>query len=133
MVAKQKLYTTSGKRKKSIARAFLNPAGKGKITINDTTIDQYFEFETHRNLVLEPLKLLKLEKAFDILLTVKGGGKSGQADAVRLAIARGILKHDPTTRKVLKPEGMLSVDARKKERKKYGKKKARKSPQFSKR
>ena len=131
--AKAKNLNSVGRRKRSVARVFLTPSGKGIIKINDRAVDEYFENDVHRNLVVSPLKLVKQEKKVDLKITVKGGGKSGQADAIKLGVARALLELDPTFRKDLKAEGMISVDSRKKERKKYGRKKARKSPQFSKR
>ncbi|MFW6026339.1 MAG: 30S ribosomal protein S9 [Candidatus Woesearchaeota archaeon] len=131
-MATNKTYNSVGRRKKSVARAFLT-SGKGKIIVNDKKLDDYFETDNQKNLVLSPLNLIKMKSKFDITLTVKGGGKSSQADAIKLAIARALIEFDPNLRADLKPEEMLKVDSRKKERKKYGHKKARKSPQFSKR
>ena len=133
MAKSNKDITSVGRRKRSVARVFLKPSGKGNITINDLKVDEYFVNKQHIDLVHSPLKLVKAEKKFDFKITVKGGGKSGQADAIKLGISRALIKVDPTYRAELKPEGMLLVDGRKKERKKYGHKKARKSPQFSKR
>jgi small subunit ribosomal protein S9 len=122
----------TGRRKTSVSRVFLK-SGKGKISVNGKGIDEYFERTTSRQIVLQPLRLLNSEKQYDLYITVKGGGKSGQAGAIRMGLARALEKCDPALRPPLKKAGFFTRDARMVERKKYGKPKARKSPQFSKR
>lgn len=122
-----------GKRKKSIARVFLIP-GQGNIIINNINGPKYLQYnETYLNTVCSPLKTLNLEKQFDIIALVNGGGLTGQAQAIQLGITRLLCKNDPEYRKILKPNGFLTRDSRIKERKKYGLRKARKAPQYSKR
>ena len=139
-MAKENTYTGTGRRKTSVARVTLTP-GKGKITINGHDVDEYF---TNKILILDlcqPLDVTKTREMFDIEIKVKGGGLSGQAGAARLGIARALLDYDKDTdpssensfRKALKANGFITRDARKKERKKPGLKKARRAPQFSKR
>lgn len=123
---------TIGRRKSSVARAYLKP-GSGEITVNGRAVDVYFGRATLRMVVKQPLAVLKGEDKFDVLLTVAGGGPSGQAGACRLAIARALIEHSADNRKPLKVEGYLTRDAREVERKKYGRHKARRRPQFSKR
>lgn len=132
--SKTKVYNYgTGRRKTAIARVFMKP-GSGKITVNGKEFDQYFERSTWRQICLQPLEILKKSSEFDLLITVAGGGKTGQAGAVRLGVARALVELDETNnRPALKKEGFLSRDARKVERKKTGKPKARKSPQYSKR
>lgn len=125
-------YLGTGRRKTSVARVRLVP-GSGKITINDKDIDEYFNFETLRTIAREPLTLTENTDKFDVLVNVKGGGYTGQAGAIRHGISRALLDVDGELRSTLKRAGFLTRDPRKKERKKYGLKKARKSPQFSKR
>ncbi|MCH5249871.1 MAG: 30S ribosomal protein S9 [Lachnospiraceae bacterium] len=125
-------YYGTGRRKKSIARVYLVP-GKGNITINKRTIDDYFGLETLKVIVRQPLVATDNVEKFDIIVTVKGGGYTGQAGAVRHGIARALLQADPEYRPVLKKAGYLTRDPRMKERKKYGLKAARRAPQFSKR
>jgi small subunit ribosomal protein S9 len=122
-----------GKRKESIARVFLVP-GVGNITINKVPGEKYLQYNTTylTNLWL-PLKLLNLEKQFDFFVIVKGGGLTGQAEAIRLGIARLLCKIEQQNRPILKQKGLLTRDARVKERKKYGLRKARQAPQYSKR
>lgn len=122
----------TGRRKKSIARVYLTP-GKGNITINKRTIDEYFGLETLKVIVRQPLTATETADKFDILVNVKGGGYTGQAGAIRHGIARALLTVDPEYRPVLKKAGYLTRDPRMKERKKYGLKAARRAPQFSKR
>lgn len=129
--AQPKSYGT-GRRKKSIARVFMNP-GKGNITINKRDIEDYFGLETLKVIVRQPLVATETSGKFDINVTVKGGGTTGQAGAVRHGIARALLKVDAEFRPVLKKAGYLTRDPRAKERKKYGLKAARRAPQFSKR
>ena len=130
-MATEKFYGT-GRRKKSIARVYLVP-GTGKITINKRDIDDYFGLETLKTIVRQPLVATENTDKCDVLVNVKGGGTTGQAGAVRLGIARALLKADAEYRPVLKKAGFLTRDPRMKERKKYGLKGARRAPQFSKR
>ena len=125
-------YQAVGRRKKAIARVRLVP-GDGKILINGREIDNYFGLETLKMTVRQPLALTALEGRYDVLVNVYGGGLAGQAGAIRHGIARALLQYDEDMRSSLKREGYLTRDSRKVERKKYGLKKARKSPQFSKR
>jgi len=122
----------TGRRKTSVARVRLYP-GSGNITINDRTIDDYFGLDTLKLLVRQPLVLTETSAKFDIVCNVDGGGISGQAGAIRHGISRALLKFDETLRPPLKKAGFLTRDPRMVERKKYGLKKARKAPQFSKR
>jgi small subunit ribosomal protein S9 len=122
----------TGRRKESVARVRLRP-GTGTITINSRAFDNYFTSATHRQMVMEPLRLLDVQQTYDIDATIEGGGVAGQAGALRLGIARSLLEVDDTVRPALKKAGLLTRDARKKETKKYGLKKARKAPQYSKR
>ena len=130
-MASAKFYGT-GRRKKSIARVFMTP-GKGEITVNGRTLDEYFGLDTLKVIVKQPLVATNNEGKFDIMVTVRGGGMSGQAGAIRHGISRALLEEDADNRPSLKKEGYLTRDSRMKERKKYGLKKARKAPQFSKR
>lgn len=130
-VAKVKYYGT-GRRKSSVARVYLVP-GKGNITINKRTMDDYFGLETLKVIVRQPLELTQTSDKFDILVTVKGGGFTGQAGAIRHGISRALLEAEPEYRPALKKAGYLTRDPRMKERKKYGLKAARRAPQFSKR
>lgn len=125
-------YWGTGRRKTSIARVRLVP-GNGKVTINKQDIEEYFDYETLRTIAREPLVITEQTDKFDVLVNVEGGGFTGQAGAVRHGIARALLEADPELRPILKKAGHLTRDPRMKERKKYGFKKARKSPQFSKR
>ena len=129
--AAEKYYGT-GRRKKSIARVYIMP-GKGNITINKRDIDEYFGLETLKVVVRQPLVALNAADKFDVIVTVKGGGFTGQAGAIRHGIARALLTVDADFRPVLKKAGFLTRDPRMKERKKYGLKAARRAPQFSKR
>lgn len=126
-----KFYGT-GRRKKSIARVYLAP-GKGEIVINKRSIDEYFGLETLKVIVRQPLEAVNAADKYDITVTVKGGGFTGQAGAVRHGIARALCEADPDNRETLKKAGFLTRDPRMKERKKYGLKGARRAPQFSKR
>ena len=122
-----------GKRKRSIARVFLVP-GQGNLIINKTNGDNYLQYnDTYLNTVWSPLEKLSLEKQFDIVAIVNGGGLTGQSQAIQLGIARLLCKMDQKNRAILKPFGFLTRDSRIKERKKYGLRKARKAPQYSKR
>ena len=126
------LIQSTGRRKQAVARVRLR-AGEGKITINKRTIEDYFPSETHRMIVTEPLRLTTTAEVYDVDATLDGGGTSGQAGALRLGIARALIGLDPDLRNALKRAGFLTRDAREKESKKYGLKKARKAPQYSKR
>ena len=130
--AKSAKYYGTGRRKKSIARVYLVP-GKGEITINKRSIDDYFGLETLKVIVRQPLVATDNVEKFDINVNVKGGGYTGQAGAIRHGIARALLQADPDYRPTLKKAGYLTRDPRMKERKKYGLKAARRAPQFSKR
>ena len=122
-----------GKRKQASARVFLIP-GEGNIIINKIAGDKYLQYnENYLNTVWSPLEKLKLKKTFDIVVLVKGGGLTGQAEAIQLGVARLLCKMDKENRLILKPFGFLTRDSRIKERKKYGLRKARKAPQYSKR
>ena len=125
-------YYGTGRRKSSVARVRLVP-GTGKITINKRDIDDYFGLETLKVVVRQPLDATKTLGKFDVLINVNGGGFTGQAGAIRHGIARALLEVDDEFRPVLKSAGYLTRDPRMKERKKYGLKKARRAPQFSKR
>ena len=130
-MAKAKYYGT-GRRKSSIARVYLVP-GTGKVTINKRDIDNYFGLETLKLIVRQPLALTETADKFDVIVTVRGGGFTGQAGAIRHGISRALLQADAEYRPALKKEGFLTRDPRMKERKKYGLKAARRAPQFSKR
>lgn len=132
MAREQVQYYGTGRRKTSTARVFLRP-GAGKFLVNQRPIEHYFPRETHRIDMLRPLVLTETLSAFDIMVTAKGGGQTGQCGAVRLGIARALLVLNPGFRDALKRAGLLTRDARKVERKKYGKAGARRSFQFSKR
>ena len=125
-------FRGTGRRKTSVAQVRLIP-GEGKVVINKRPLIEYFGKRTLEMVVMQPLVLTKTEGRFDILATVKGGGVTGQAGAVRLGIARALLKADADMRPSLKKAGFLTRDPRMKERKKYGLKGARRAPQFSKR
>jgi small subunit ribosomal protein S9 len=126
------LVQTTGRRKAAVARVRVRP-GSGQITINKRSIDDYFPSETHRMIVTEPLRLTSTNEVYDVDATIDGGGTSGQAGALRLGIARALDSLDGELRSQLKKAGFLTRDAREKESKKYGLKKARKAPQYSKR
>lgn len=129
----QKTNIGLGKRKQAIARVFLIP-GEGNLIINKTSGEKYLQYnETYLNTVWSPLEKLSLDKKFNVVALVNGGGLTGQAQAIQLGIARLLCKIDPENRKILKPFGFLTRDSRIKERKKYGLRKARKAPQYSKR
>jgi small subunit ribosomal protein S9 len=130
--AKSPVTQTTGRRKEAVARVRLTP-GSGGFDLNGRPLDEYFGTRAHRMLVTEPLRHVGREKDFDVVARIHGGGVNGQAGALRLAIARALIEIDPELRSSLKSEGMLSRDAREKERRKYGLKKARKAPQYSKR
>jgi small subunit ribosomal protein S9 len=126
------LIQSTGRRKAAVARIRLRPGG-GAITVNRRPLDEYFPSATHRMIITEPLRLVDKEEAYDVDTTMTGGGVSGQAGALRLALARAIADVEPDLRAPLKRAGFLTRDAREKESKKYGLKKARKAPQYSKR
>jgi len=126
-----RLYAT-GKRKNAVARVWLRP-GTGKISVNDRPIDVYFGRQTSRMVIMQPFELTQTAGRFDVLVRVHGGGLSGQAGAVKHGISRALLSVDPGYRSVLKSAGFLTRDSRVKERKKYGRRAARASFQFSKR
>ena len=130
-MAKERYYGT-GRRKNSVARVYLVP-GTGKITINKRDIDHYLGLETLKIIVRQPLEATKTNGKFDVIVTVKGGGFTGQAGAIRHGIARALLEADADYRPILKKAGYLTRDPRMKERKKPGLKAARRAPQFSKR
>ena len=131
---KKKLqFWGTGRRKKAIARVRLIPAGGGAIVINDRALEDYFPQGTTQYVVKQPLVEVGAEGKYDIFVNVIGGGYTGQAGAIRLGIARALLEAEPETRPALKKAGFLTRDPRVKERKKYGLKKARRAPQFSKR
>jgi small subunit ribosomal protein S9 len=126
------LVQATGRRTQAVARVRFRP-GQGAITINKRGFEDYFPSATSRMLASEPLRLTGKAEEFDVDATIDGGGLSGQAGALRLGIARGLIEMDPELRPSLKKAGMLTRDAREKESKKYGLKKARKAPQYSKR
>ena len=126
------LTQATGRRKEAVARVRIRP-GTGVITVNKRPIEDYFPSETHRMIVTEPLRLTTTNEMYDVDATIDGGGISGQAGALRLGIARALVELDPELRSSLKKAGFLTRDAREKESKKYGLKKARKAPQYSKR
>ena len=132
-MAKATSYYGTGRRKKSIARVYLT-SGKGEITVNKRSIDDYFGLETLKTIVRQPLTATDTLGKFDVKVTVHGGGFSGQAGAIRHGISRALLEVDSDEyRPILKKAGFLTRDPRRKERKKYGLKAARRAPQFSKR
>ena len=139
-MAKQNVYYGTGKRKASIARVKLIP-GTGKVTVNGRDVHEYLPYETLVMDLMQPLDITNTKEIFDVVVDVKGGGFSGQTGAIRLGITRALLSYDSTTpsdsdnsfRKTLKVAGFITRDARIKERKKPGLKKARRAPQFSKR
>ena len=126
------LIQTTGRRKEAVARVRLRP-GTGVILCNKRPFEQFFPNATHRQIVTEPLRLTQTAEVYDVDCTLAGGGVSGQAGAMRLGIARALVTLDPDLRTQVKKAGLLTRDAREKERKKYGLKKARKAPQYSKR
>ena len=132
MASKKVVYYGTGRRKSSIARVRL-VEGSGKITVNGKTLDEFFGAETLKVIVKQPLTATNTLDKFDVISTVTGGGFSGQAGAIRLGVARALNEANAEYRPTLKANGFLTRDSRAKERKKYGLKKARKAPQFSKR
>jgi len=125
-------YYGTGRRKTSVARVYLRP-GHGRIVVNKRPLDAYFERETAKQILRQPLEVAGAVEDFDILVNVCGGGKSGQAGAIRLGISRALVASNPALRPLLREHGLLTRDARKVERKKYGQPGARKRFQFSKR
>lgn len=132
-VKKKVQYWGTGRRKKAIARVRIIPEGSGVITINKRSIDEYFGLDTLKFIVRQPLVLTDTLAKYDVAVSVKGGGYTGQAGAIRHGIARALNIAEPELRGALKKAGFLTRDPRTKERKKYGLHKARKAPQFSKR
>jgi small subunit ribosomal protein S9 len=128
----EKVITATGRRKSSVARVFLRQ-GKGRITINDRTLQEYFGRETARMIVMQPFEVTQTNGGFDIDVNVNGGGNSGQAGAIRHGITRALMELNPDFRTPLKKAGFVTRDPRAVERKKYGRHKARKRPQYSKR
>ncbi len=130
--SKAQEFNGTGRRKSSVARVRIT-TGTGKIIINDKNLEDYFEMESFRTIVKQPLVLTELVDNVDVIVNICGGGKSGQAGAIRHGITRALIEFRPELRTELKKAGFVTRDARKKERKKYGLKKARRAPQFSKR
>ena len=126
------IHYGTGRRKTAAARVYMTP-GTGKITINERTIENFFGRETGRMIVRQPLELVEMQNRFDFKVTVKGGGITGQAGAIRHGITRALMVYDEALRKPLRAAGFVTRDAREVERKKVGRKKARRGPQFSKR
>jgi small subunit ribosomal protein S9 len=131
-VTRDRPVQTVGRRKEAVVRVRLVP-GTGNFTLNGKTLEQYFPNKVHQQLIREPLVTTEHAESYDVVGLLSGGGPSGQAGALRLAIARGLVELDGDDRPALKKAGFLTRDAREKERKKYGLKKARKAPQYSKR
>ncbi|MFI4914006.1 MAG: 30S ribosomal protein S9 [Steroidobacterales bacterium] len=131
MAAAHPNYGT-GRRKTATARVYLQ-AGNGKITVNERPLDEFFGRETGRMIVRQPLELVQMANTFDIRVLVDGGGITGQAGAIRLGVARALIEYDETLRKPLRQAGFVTRDAREVERKKVGRRKARRGPQYSKR
>ena len=131
-MASDQAYYSTGRRKSSTARVYLR-RGSGRITVNKRPLDEYFGRETSRMIVRQPLESVQMVENFDIDVTVRGGGNSGQAGAIRHGITRSLLQYDETMRRTLRSAGFVTRDAREVERKKVGLHKARKRPQYSKR
>lgn len=131
MAQKEYIYAT-GKRKSSIARVNIIP-GTGKITINKKDMNEVYNLDTLKAIVLKPFKVAQMMEKYDVVATTRGGGFAGQAGALSHGIAKALASTDPEVRSILKRNGLLTRDSRVKERRKYGLKKARKAPQFSKR
>jgi small subunit ribosomal protein S9 len=132
MAATQQNHYGTGRRKTATARVYLKP-GSGRITVNERSLDQFFGRETGRMIVRQPLEAVKLVDKFDIAVTVGGGGITGQAGAIRHGITRALIEYDESLRKPLRDAGFVTRDAREVERKKVGRRKARRAPQYSKR
>ena len=126
-------YWGTGRRKKAVARVRLIPGGTGAIVINGKSLDEYFGLETLKYIVRQPLAVTDTLTKYDVFANVYGGGFTGQAGAIRHGLARALIVAEPDLRPIVKKEGFLTRDSRMKERKKYGLKKARRAPQFSKR
>jgi small subunit ribosomal protein S9 len=131
-LAKEVVYSATGKRKRSVAKVRLVP-GEGKITVNSRDLKEYFRRDSLITVIMEPFKVTNTENAYDVIADLSGGGISGQAGALRHSISKALLEINEEYRPLLKREGFLTRDSRITERKKYGLKKARKRPQFSKR
>ena len=132
-VKKKLQFWGTGRRKSAVARVRLIPGGNGTITINGRSIDEYCDLDTLKLIIRQPLVLTETERKYDVFVNVVGGGFTGQAGAIRHGISRALIEAEPELRAALKKEGYLTRDPRMKERKKYGLKKARRAPQFSKR
>ena len=132
-VKKKLQYWGTGRRKSAVARVRLIPGGTGAITINGRSIDEYCDLDTLKLIIRQPLVLTETESKYDVFVNVAGGGFTGQAGAIRHGVARALVVAEPELRPTLKKAGFLTRDPRMKERKKYGLKKARRAPQFSKR
>lgn len=132
-VKKKIQFWGTGRRKKAVARVRLIPGGTGAIIINKKTIDEFCDVETMKLVIRQPLVLTDTAAKYDVFVNVEGGGFTGQAGAIRHGIARALIAAEPELRPAIKKEGYLTRDPRMKERKKYGLKKARRAPQFSKR
>ena len=132
-VKKKLQYWGTGRRKSAIARVRLIPGGTGAITINGRSIDEYCDLDTLKLIIRQPLVLTETESKYDVFVNVVGGGFTGQAGAIRHGVARALVVAEPELRPALKKAGFLTRDPRMKDRKKYGLKKARRAPQFSKR
>ena len=132
-VKKKVQFWGTGRRKSAIARVRLIPGGTGAITINGRSIDEYCDLDTLKLIIRQPLVLTETESKYDVFVNVTGGGFTGQAGAIRHGVARALVVAEPELRPALKKAGFLTRDPRMKERKKYGLKKARRAPQFSKR
>ena len=132
-MAETSYYWGTGRRKTATARVRLLPEGSGIAIVNRKPLDDYFDREVMKTIIMQPLEITETAGSFDIYVNVRGGGKTGQAGAIRHGIARALLKADPELRLILKKAGLLTRDARMKERKKYGQKGARARFQFSKR
>ena len=131
-MAEKVQYLATGRRKEASARVRMLE-GSGKITVNDRPFNEYFTRESHRLIIMQPLELVSLQSKIDVFGNVNGGGLSGQAGAMKLGIARALVKMDASLRSDIKKAGFLERDARKRERKKYGRKRARRRFQFTKR
>lgn len=131
-MATKPLTQTTGRRKSAVSRVRLRP-GSGNVTVNGRAFNEYFPTAIHRNNATEALRITSTLQTYDLDVDIVGGGSAGQSGAMRLAVARSLVELDPTHRPALKRAGLLARDARKKESKKYGLKKARKAPQFTKR
>jgi small subunit ribosomal protein S9 len=132
MPERKNVIRATGRRKTAVANVLLFP-GSGLITVNDRALEDYFPRDTSRMRILEPFEVTETTGQYDVIIAIKGGGSSAQADAVRLGISRALVTSTDTLRPALRKEGMLTRDPRKVERKKYGRHKARKRPQYSKR